>query len=190
MSEAIIAKILEDARASVNTALSEGGEVAAKTIAAAQNEASILLRKNMEDTAALREEIIRRRVSVANLEVRKLMLAAKKRVLDRIFAEAADKIASLPRQEYLAVIRGMLNAAEDGDEVKICARDAGTVTKEFIEDFAKEKGIRLTLSSSYADIRGGIILCAGGTEKNLSLEVEMAELRERLEPEVAAKLFA
>jgi V/A-type H+-transporting ATPase subunit E len=189
MSEAIVAKILEDARASVNTALSEGGKAAAKTIADAQNEASILLQKSMEDTAALREEIIRRRISVANLEVRKLMLAAKKRVLDRIFAEAAEKIASLPKDRYLALIRGMLNQAEDGDEVRICERDAGLITKEFIDGCAKARGIRLTLSSSYADIRGGILLSAGGMEKNLSLEVEMAELRERLEPEVAARLF-
>jgi len=189
MSEAIIAKILEDARISVNTALSEGGKAAAETIAEAQNEVSILFQKSMDDTAALREEIIRRRISVANLEVRKLMLAAKKRVLDRIFAEAAKNIEALPKEQYLALITGMLSAAEDGDVVKICARDKDTVTKEFVESYAKAKGIRLTLSASYEDIQGGVILCAGGVEKNLSLEVEMAALRERLESEVAARLF-
>lgn len=189
MSEAITAKILEDARIAVNTALEEGGKAAAEMIAQAQHEASMILEKSVNETALLRDEIIRRRVSVANLEVRKLMLASKKRVLDNIFEEAGNAVLSLPKAKYLEIIEGMLNAAEDGEEVKIAERDKAVITEAFIKKVAAAKGIGLTLSKEFADIKGGIILCSGEIEKNLSLEVELASLKERLESETAAKLF-
>ncbi|MDD3947441.1 MAG: V-type ATP synthase subunit E family protein [Clostridia bacterium] len=189
MSEAIIAKILEDARSAVNTALEEGGKSAAATIAEARNEASLLLQKSMDETAALQDEIIRRRMTVANLEVRKLMLAAKKRALDGIFKEAAEQVLSLKKDRYLKIISGMLESAEDGDTVKIAARDKGVITETFLKKYAESKGINLSLSQEFADIKGGIILCSGNMEKNLSLEVELDALREQLEPEVASKLF-
>lgn len=190
MSDAIVAKILDDARSAVNTALEEGGKSAALIIAKAKDEVALMLQKSHTDTTLMQDEIIRRRITVANLEVRKLLLAAKKNALDDIFAEALRSICTLPKEDYLQIIIGMLAAAEDGDTVKIAATDKDVITADFIASYAASKGINISLDKDFAAIKGGIILCSGEVEKNLAIEVEFDALRERLEPQVAAKLFA
>ncbi len=189
MSEAIISKIMEDTQKIVNSTLEEGNASASKIIARANNDAGIYLQDNMKASVLEREEIIRRRISVANLEVKKLMLAAKKQVLDATFDMAKKSILSLPKAEYKAIISGMLDMASDKDVVYICERDASIITANFITTEAKNRGIRLKLSKEYVDIDGGIILSDGAMDKNLSIEVELASLREEMESKIAKDMF-
>jgi len=186
----IVTQILEGAQYMATAVIVEAKAEAEKVIANAKAEAEAFLQKSREEIEALKDETIKRRITVAHLEARKILLAAKKKALDDIFARAAEVITSLPKEQYLAIIEGMLSHAEDGDTVKIARKDKAVITSAFIAGVAKEKGIKLTLSEEYADISGGIILSGGEVEKNLSLDVELRALREELEPRVAAKLFS
>lgn len=189
MSEAITSKIIEDAKLIAASTLEEGRAKAGEILADAKNQADIYIQKNRSEIAELKKEVLRRRISVANLEAKKLGLRAKKEILDSVFTRASEKILKLDKGGYLKIIEGMLAEAQDGDTVIIPEKDKKIITKAFIEGYAKKRGIKLTLSDSYADIKGGIILSSGSVDKNLSLEVEMGALREELESEVAQKLF-
>ena len=184
----IVTQILEGAQYMATAVIVEAKAEAEKVIANAKAEAEAFLQKSREEIEALKDETIKRRITVAHLEARKILLAAKKKALDDIFARAAEAITSLPKEQYLAIIEGMLSHAEDGDTVKIARKDKAVITSAFIAGVAKEKDI--SNPSEYADISGGIILSGGEVEKNLSLDVELRAFREELEPRVAAKLFS
>lgn len=188
--EAIINKIISDANAEAQAILTAAEEAAATQVEAAEEAA----KKNHATLIAAAEknagELIARRITVADLDVKKLYLNAKKDVIDKVFARAYDKLLALPEKDYKALVAGMIEAyADDGDEVTVSKKDKGVITAAFIADVAKKKGVKLSLSGTYGDFTGGVILSGNGVDKNLTLEVELKLLREELETEVAATLF-
>ena len=76
--EAIIEKIKSDARQKANSTLEEGAKKAQEAIAIARSDAKIYKDKHMEESYVERDEIINRKITVANLEVKKILLQAKK----------------------------------------------------------------------------------------------------------------
>ncbi len=189
MENKIAAKIVSDAVKMSNSTREEGSAKAQEIIERALNDVRIFREENMRETEILRREILERKESVARLEVKKLALKAKQRVLDTAFARALEAVRALPKDKYLKIIEGMLASAEDGDVVKIAECDAKTVTAAFVKKTAEKYGVKLTLSKEYADIRGGVILTNGSYDKNFSLETEFDSLREEIEPAVAAEIF-
>ena len=63
------------------------------------------------------------------------------------------------------------------------------VSKESLAQFAKEKGISLTLSDKLGDFDGGVILSENGVDKNFTFEIEVALLKEQTEANVAKEIF-
>jgi V/A-type H+-transporting ATPase subunit E len=188
--EAIINKILEDANAQAS-AIIEAAEAKASDI---KSEAE----KKLDDANCVAvssakiegEELIKRRLTVADLEVKKKKLSAKKQLIDTAFVKAKDELLNLPSAKYKAMIEGMLKKhAEDGDTVIISQRDEKTVTATLIASVAKAKNIKLTLSEKFGDFDGGIILTSKGMDKNLTLDVELKLLKEELETEASDMIF-
>ena len=56
-------------------------------------------------------------------------------------------------------------------------------------EFAKKKGINLTLSDKFGDFDGGLILSENGVDKNFTFEVEVALLKEQTEAKTAKEIF-
>ena len=188
--EAIVSKILRDADEKAEAILKDANDKAGEMIAKANADGRDR-RREAETQASLKiPELKRRSASVAELEVKKLALAARQEILGETFDKTLDKLCALPDNEYLSLIESMIKAvASDGDVVVISSRDEKRITAAFIAKIAKEKGISLKLSSSFGDFKGGVVLESAGCDKNMSFEVELASLRETLEPKVSAKLF-
>lgn len=189
MENKIAARIVSDAVRMSNSTREEGSRKAQEILERARNDVRIFREQNLRETEILRREILERKESVARLEVKKLALQAKQRVLDAAFERAMDSVRALPKDKYLAIVEGMLSNAEDGDVVKIAECDAKTVTAAFVKKTAEKYGVKLTLSKEYADICGGVILTNGSYDKNFSLETEFDSLREEIEPAIAAEIF-
>lgn len=186
--EAIIDKIRADARQKANSTLEEGTKKAQEAISIAYNDAKIYKEKNMAESYAERDEIVRRKITVANLEVKKLLLQAKKQVIDKAFSEAISAVKE-DKEGYKALIKRMLSFAEDGDEVIVSESDKESITPDFIAKCAKEYGKKITFSPTYGTFAGGIILSGKGSDKNLTLEVELTNIRSEYEPAIADILF-
>lgn len=189
MENKIAARIVSDAVRMSNSTREEGSRKAQEIIERARNDVRIFREQNMRETEILRREILERKESVARLEVKKLALKAKQRVLDTAFARALEAVRALPKDKYLKIIEGMLASAEDGDVVKIAECDAKLITAAFVKKTADKLGIKLTLAKEYIDIRGGVVLSNGSYDKNFSLETEFDSLREEIEPAIAAEIF-
>jgi V/A-type H+-transporting ATPase subunit E len=188
--ESIINKILSDADERAEGILRDAHQKAGESIAKA-NADGREDRKIAETQASLKiPELKRRSVSVAELEVKKQALAARQQALGETFDKAVDKLCALPDDKYLAIISAMIKAnATDGDVVVISSNDKKRITTAYLASLAKEMGISLTLSKTFGDFKGGIILESSGCDKNMTFEVEMASLREEIEPKVSAMLF-
>lgn len=186
--DAIIEKIRADAMQKANSTLEEGTKKAQEAISIAYNDAKIYKEKNMAESFAERDEIVRRKITVANLEVKKLLLQAKKEVIDKAFVEAIDAVKQ-DTEGYKALIKRMLSFAEDGDEVVLSQTDKDVLTPAFIGECAKGYGKKITVSSSYGKFAGGIVLSGKGSDKNLTLEVELNSVRSEYEPAIAQLLF-
>jgi V/A-type H+-transporting ATPase subunit E len=186
--DVIIDRIVTEAQLKANSTLEEGNKKAQEAIETAQNDARIYKEKYMAESYVERDEIVKRRITVANLEVKKMLLAAKKQVIDNAFDEAA-KAVKADKEAYKELIARMLGSAEDGDSVTVAESDKSVFTKKWIIEKAAEYGKKVTVNEKYGNFIGGIMLDGEKSDKNLTLEVELAAVRDGYEPQIADILF-
>ncbi len=187
----IIDKILSDATHDAGEMLSEALKKAEALVAAKQTEADAEYDISVEEARKAGEEVVRRRLTVADLEVKKLLLSAKKQAVDEAFEESLKKLLALPKEEYTALVESMIaSAADDGDVVVISENDKNVLTKAVFDKISAKIGKKLTLSDTFGSFRGGVMLLGKGVDKNLTFESELALLRDEVEPEVAKIMFS
>lgn len=187
----IIDKILSDATHDAGEMLSEALKKAEALVAAKQAEADAEYDISVEEARKAGEEVVRRRLTVADLEVKKLLLSAKKQAVDEAFEESLKKLLALPKEEYTALVGSMIaSAADDGDVVVISENDKNVLTKAVFDKISAKIGKKLTLSDTFGNFRGGVMLLGKGVDKNLTFESELALLRDEVEPEVAKIMFS
>ena len=187
----IIDKILSDATHDAGEMLSEAVKKAEALVAAKQAEADAEYDLSVEEARKAGEEVVRRRLTVADLEVKKLLLSAKKQAVDEAFEESLKKLLALPKEEYTALVESMIAfAADDGDVVVISENDKNVLTKAVFDKISAKIGKKLTLSDTFGNFRGGVMLLGKGVDKNLTFESELALLRDEVEPEVAKIMFS
>lgn len=187
----IIDKILSDAKHDAGEMLSEALKKAEALVAAKQAEVDAEYDISVEEARKAGEEVVRRRLTVADLEVKKLLLSAKKQAVDEAFEESLKKLLALPKEEYAALVESMIaSAADDGDVVVISENDKNVLTKAFFDKISAKIGKKLTLSDTFGSFRGGVMLLGKGVDKNLTFESELALLRDEVEPEVAKIMFS
>lgn len=188
--EAIIDKIVSDAELRANAMTGEAQAKAGDILAEAASQCKIYYDQSRADIDRLKKDAAARGETVAELDAKKLMLNAKAEILNKVFARALEKARSLDKATYKKLISGMLSEAQDGDTVTVSERESGIVTEKFIAEFAQKRGIKLKLSKEKGSFDGGIVLSGGGVDKNLTLEVEIALLRDACEAEIAKEMFA
>lgn len=188
--QALIDKILSDGENEVNRIIAEARQKADAKISSAKESVERELSKREEKALSFLPEQERRICSVAQLERKKTILSAKQEVMENTLNEAIKRLYTLSDEEYLVIIRSMLNSAEDGDIVVISERDKERITESFIKEVANSLGITLTLSKDYRSFRGGILLLSDGYDKDMTLEGELALIKEEEEAKIAQILFS
>ncbi len=186
--EAIVQKILADAKLHADSFVEEQTEKAHEIIAEAAEECKNYI---YAQNAAIAEEvgdIEKRAAAAAELEVRKQTLAAKSKIIDAVFARVLEKLKNLDKADMKRLFLAMLNEAEDGDVVVLGKEQAGVLNSKDVGDFAAKKGIKLTLSDKPGDF-DGMVLSSRNCEKNFTFEAETEGLREELQMQIAKEIF-
>ncbi len=172
--------VVRDARLKAADLVHSAKEKAKEDLAGAKAMAT----KNTADTVA-------RRMTVAEMDGKKMISAVKAEIVDEVFAAAKKSLLNLPDAEYRELVRAMIaKTAEDGDEVTLSKADKKRLPSSFIEEIAKETGLKIKLSKEYGDFDGGVILRGKNADKNMTFEVELSEFREEHEAEIGRRLFA
>lgn len=187
--EAIVEKIISDAHLRAESIIGEAKAKADEVISVAAEECKAYLYNFKAETDKMVFDVEARSKTVAELDAKKLALAAKTKVLDVVYERTLDNLRNLDKDTYSELIFAMLQNAKDGDVVTISKREKDIVTTESLTQFAKEKGISLTLSDKLGDFDGGVILSENGVDKNFTFEIEVALLKEQTEANVAKEIF-
>ena len=190
--EKITQRIASDAQAEVDRILGdardEAGRIAANYRAQADAEAAELAAKN-EKAAAEREE---RLVSAAQMEARKVQLAAKQEMLEKAYIQALDKLCALPEEQYVAILADLLvKASSNGKEEAVFSpEDRERVGEAAVAKANELSGKQLRLSEETQPIRGGFILKDKNVEVNCTFETLVRLQKVETAGAVAQKLFA
>lgn len=136
------------------------------------------------------QERYERLCSAAEMECRKLALAARREVLDEAYALALEGLCSMPREEYLALLLKLLQGvASGGETLRLSRADRAAIGEELAARAKSELGLSLALSQENAPIRAGFLLESGSCSVNCSMETLLALSRERTERGAADILF-
>lgn len=160
----------------------QADEIAARYDAQAKRECEDILARGRRNA---RRAGMERLASVAQLECRKLELAAKQEMLSRAYDKALEQLLNLPEQEYTALLADLaVKAAVTGREAVILSQKDRTRYGKQVVTAANERlnGGRLTLSEQTRPIQGGVILSDGDVEVNCSFETLVRLQRGALDP--------
>jgi len=188
--EVIIEKIIKDAMAVSNDNISKAQKEADEIIEAAKKTAQEYSDAQLPKGDIQAEEIITRRAMVANLDCKRIMLSKKTEIVDSVFNSVADYMRKKDKKTYLALITNMIKkSASDNDVVVICEKDKDIITQKEIDAISKEAKKKLTLSKTFGDFDGGVMLCGEKFDKNLTFELEFEQIKEESEEKLAKILF-
>lgn len=187
--EAIVDKILCDAQNKANSFVEDARVKADGILAESAEQCKAYLFSSKVETDRMCDDIESRSNTVAELDAKKLILCAKIKIIDAIFARALEKVRTLDDKRYKALLIGMLDIAEDGDVITLSAKEKELISKADIEKIAKKKGISLTLADNIGDFDGGIIMSGKGVDKNLTFDTEIAIIRDEMETSIAKEVF-
>ena len=186
--EAILERIISDVQAAADATVAEAEGRAAEIIAEAEARAA----RDRQGTSAIIAErskaIADGKAAAARLDAAKVMLAAKRGVIDAVYARALEKLKALPQKDAVRLAEGLLlSYAEDGDELVFATNFA---YKAQVLKLAVVAEKNLKNSGKTADIDGGFILIGKNSDKDLSYGALLALDREERQAEIAAKLFS
>lgn len=185
--EEIVNRIISDAESEAAEIVRAAKERAQGIVEAAEQ----LAEKERAETSADVDERSKRisegKAATARLDCSKIVLAAKRRVIDEIYARAHKKLLELNERDALKFLEKLLiEDAEEGDEI-IFAKNFPYAMGAVNLDVVKERGLSFSLGR--ADIDGGCILRGKKSDKNLSYSAILSADREERQAELAAKLF-
>jgi V/A-type H+-transporting ATPase subunit E len=196
-AEKLVDRILKEGRQRADEITSNGQKKADEIIENAKQEAQKKVEAIEQKAREDAQEIKRRVRAVAEMEMRKDILAVKQQLMDQVFDQAMEQLKNLSTEEYQNILLNLfIKTVDTGrEQVIIASGDHERVNQQFIDrvnQTLKEQGKNgnLTLSGESRDIKGGFILKSGGVEINNSFEAILRMEREDLEPKVAEILFS
>lgn len=189
--EKITGRITADAQAEINAVLGEAqskadGIKAKYNTQAEQNYQDLLKRGK---TAA--EERETNLASSAQMEARKMVLAAKQEMLDKAFQQATRRLCALPDSEMTNLLAKLaVKASTTGKEEVILNADVKKrLGKAVVEKANKDGGLNLTLSKQEGAFDGGLLLSNGAVEMNCTFDTLVRLVRGEIAGDVAKVLF-
>ena len=141
--------------------------------------------KELEKNARL---TLLRKLTVAGLDVRKIILKAKRECVSAVYENVYDKLCSLPKKDYLGLLEKMLTAyAEEGDEVVLSCDEK--ITEKDLMGLAVYKDKKLSVRNEKGKFVGGVMLVGKTCDKDLSFKSFVKENEEKYLTEIYGKLF-
>lgn len=187
----ITEKILSEANQEAERILEKAGNESSEILQKAQVQAGDFMIDAEERGRADSQLLKSRKISVAELEARKMRLAAKQQAISRCFDLALDKLSIMNEDDYIALLaKAVIETGVDGGELLLNEKDRSEVGKKIIKMVnASKDGEKITLSDKTINVKGGFVLKHGSLEINCTLETMVNAVRESVTPRVVEILF-
>jgi V/A-type H+-transporting ATPase subunit E len=192
--EQIVRKIDEDAEKAAGSVV-EQARAQARSIVERYEAAAGMLRSEFEDLADRKAAEEERRLLVSEeLELRKAVLVRKREILAGIYDEAKRTIGRLTGEEYLDLLASMIaaRAVSGREQIVPAAGQRSLLGERFLARVGEAFGgdARFNVVGEEGTFAWGVVLREGRRIVDLSLDTVFEQVRELVEPEVAAILFA
>lgn len=182
-NQAIINKIISDAENASSSAVSSAEAQAQAAIASARAQAEEDLRSERENAEKEGESLLSRRMTIARLDGKKVLLGAKQQIVSDTFAKALNKLCSAPEAEYFALVKkGVQKYAEPGDTVVLSEK------APFGADKLQSAVAGITVLKQ-GKFKGGAVISGAKRDTDLSFEALVADYYEKRSGEVARAIF-
>ena len=185
----ITQRIADDARMEIDDTLKAAEKDAARIKSSFDERIAEEEKELASKNYRVASERLSRLENLAQMESRKVLLAAKQAEIDKVYSLALDKLCSMPQEKYIDVLTDLMDktGVTEG-EISFAAKDAEVGKKAVL--MANDKlGTGFTASSEPADISGGFILRSGKTVTNCAFETLVRLSRAETAAKLAEMLF-
>ena len=190
--ESIVERIRSDGKTEAEAILAAGKRKAEETENGAKAEAERLRRETESDVEKRAAAVAAHFAATARLDVKKIMLAARKKAVENVYAEAKKRLIDLGEEETLTLFNRLLCLyAEEGDAVIFADGFRYTEGVKLLPVFAEKKLKAVSDGAAYAGVKidGGLYLAGKTADKDLSFDALLKADREENESRIAAELF-
>lgn len=190
--ESIFERIRSDGKTEAEAILAAGKRKAEETENGAKAEAERLRRETESDVEKRAAAVAAHFAATARLDVKKIMLAARKKAVENVYAEAKKRLIDLGEEETLTLFNRLLCLyAEEGDAVIFADGFRYTDGVKLLPVFAEKKLKAVSDGAAFAGVKidGGLYLAGKTADKDLSFDALLKADREENESRIAAELF-
>ena len=190
--ESIVERIRSDGKTEAEAILAAGKRKAEETENGAKAEAERLRRETESDVEKGAAAVAAHFAATARLDVKKIMLAARKKAVENVYAEAKKRLIDLGEEETLTLFNRLLCLyAEEGDAVIFADGFRYTEGVKLLPVFAEKKLKAVSDGAAFAGVKidGGLYLAGKTADKDLSFDALLKADREENESRIAAELF-
>ena len=190
--ESIVERIRSDGKTEAEAILAAGKRKAEETENGAKAEAERLRRETESDVEKRAAAVAAHFAATARLDVKKIMLAARKKAVENVYAEAKKRLIDLGEEETLTLFNRLLCLyAEEGDAVIFADGFRYTEGVKLLPVFAEKKLKAVSDGAACAGVKidGGLYLAGKTADKDLSFDALLKADREENESRIAAELF-
>ena len=190
-------RLVADAEAEIAALNAETKAKCDEIAAEYQQKAQEEYQSRMAEGVKAAETRLQRLGSAAEMEAKKSILAFKQEMVAKAFADASEKLANLPQEQYVQFLAAQAAAAAStgAEELIFNARDkaaVGEAVAKAANALLTQKGVKgaLKVSDETRAISGGVIVRQGNIEVNCAVETLVQLRRSELASQVAEILFA
>lgn len=186
--KAIIDKIIEDAETKAAEIISIANAEAEKSIADGNSWAERYKSEQNAILNAANEDKVLRRKTVAELDVKKIVLKAKQDAIESVFDSAYKKLCSLNKAEYLSFVVKLIEKYAEEKDTVVLSSD-GVISETGLTSFEVVKDKKLTVSDVKGEFIGGVMLVGKICDKDLTFKSIVNESKSEFVSEVSKELF-
>ncbi len=186
--DAIIERILSDATEKASSLLSSAKSQAQQKIDSVKlwAENYNFAQKQLLDAEV--KDIVFRKITVAELDVRKLILKARQDVISTVFDKTYEKLCNLDKKTYLEFVNKLVeNYADDNDEIVLSCD--GVLSDVDVKTLKVMSVKKLTVAKETGDFIGGIMLVGKVCDKDLSFKRLVDNKKDDISAKIAEALF-
>lgn len=186
--KAIIDKIIEDAETKAAEIISIANAEAEKSIADGNSWAERYKSEQNAILNAANEDKILRRKTVAELDVKKIVLKAKQDSIESVFDSAYNKLCALKKTDYLSFVVKLIEKYAEEKDTVVLSSD-GVISETDLTSFEVVKDKKLTVSDVKGEFIGGVMLVGKICDKDLTFKSIVNESKSEFVSEVSKELF-
>lgn len=186
--EAIIKRIKSDAEKKAKSIVDSAEKASDERIADAKAWAKEYETAQEKILTRDAEEIVKRRLTVADLDVRKITLNAKQNAISEVLDKTYALLCSLKKPDYLKFVEEKINeAADDGDEIVLSSD--GVISVEDVKKLAVFTAKKLSVAKASGDFKGGVYLVGKICDKDLTFKSIIENGKDEFISEISEELF-